>query len=103
MLAVNDGIGGDQLQRIDLVLAARQEDAIRGADALAICTEWKQFRIVDFNLLKSELSRPVIVDGRNLYDPAEVSSHGLLYYGIGRGDSHSLYADAGESHLQDVG
>ena len=90
-------------ERPDLVLAARPEDAIRGADALAICTEWKQFRIVDFDFLKSELSRPVIVDGRNLYDPAEVSSHGLLYYGIGRGDSHSLYADARESRLQDVG
>lgn len=90
-------------ERSDLVLAARPEDAIRGADALAICTEWKQFRIVDFGLLKSELSRPVIVDGRNLYDPAEVSSHGLLYYGIGRGDSHSLYTDARENRLQDVG
>ena len=79
-------------ERADLVLASRPEDAVKGADALAICTEWKQFRIVDFDFLKAELANPVIVDGRNLYDPAEVSSHGLLYYAIGRGDSHSLYA-----------
>ena len=78
--------------RPDLVLAARPEDAVSGADALVICTEWKQFRIVDFDFLKAALASPVIVDGRNLYDPAEVSSHGLLYYAIGRGDSHQLYS-----------
>ena len=42
---------------------------MKGADALVICTEWKEFRIADFGLLKAELSRPVIFDGRNLYDP----------------------------------
>jgi UDPglucose 6-dehydrogenase len=82
--------------RADLVLVSRPEDAVKDADALAICTEWKQFRVVDFNFLKTELASPVIVDGRNLYDPAEVSSYGLLYYAIGRGDSHSLYAAAGK-------
>ena len=82
--------------RADFVLVSRPEDAVKDADALAICTEWKQFRVVDFNFLKTELASPVIVDGRNLYDPAEVSSHGLLYYAIGRGDSHSLYAAAGK-------
>ena len=82
--------------RADFVLVSRPEDAVKDADALAICTEWKQFRVVDFNFLKTELASPVIVDGRNLYDPAEVGSHGLLYYAIGRGDSHSLYAAAGK-------
>ena len=78
--------------RADLVLVPRQEDALEGADALAICTEWKQFRVVDFDRLKATLRSPVIVDGRNLYDPAEVRGSGLLYYAIGRGDSHSLHA-----------
>ncbi len=80
--------------RADFKLASRPEEAVKGADALAICTEWKQFRIVDFDFLKSTLSNPVIVDGRNLYDPEEVTSHGLLYYAIGRGDSHALYKNA---------
>jgi UDPglucose 6-dehydrogenase len=78
-------------KRGDLELVARQEDALDGADALAICTEWRQFRIVDFGRLKAALGSPVIVDGRNLYDPAEVGRNGLLYYAIGRGDSHSLH------------
>ena len=78
--------------RADLALVAHQEAALEGADALAICTEWKQFRVVDFGRLKATLLSPVIVDGRNLYDPAEVNGSGLLYYAIGRGDSHSLHA-----------
>jgi UDPglucose 6-dehydrogenase len=77
--------------RDDLVLVSRQEDAAEGADALAICTEWKQFRIVDFDRLKKQLRQPIIVDGRNLYEPSTVRRHGLLYYAIGRGDSTSLH------------
>ncbi|MHA6689577.1 UDP-glucose dehydrogenase family protein [Devosia sp. A449] len=71
-----------------------QEDAVQGADALAICTEWKQFRIVDFDWLKSTLKHPIIVDGRNLYEPTALREHGLLYYAVGRGDSSSLYRGA---------
>lgn len=78
--------------RDDFTLVERQEDAVTGADALVICTEWKQFRIIDFSWLKSQLKAPVIVDGRNLYDPAELRKHGLLYYAVGRGDSTSLFS-----------
>ena len=81
--------------RADLVLADSKEEALKGADALVICTEWKQFRIVDFGKLKAELANPVVVDGRNLYDPAEAAAGGLLYYAIGRGESHSLHKAAG--------
>ena len=80
--------------RADLVLADSKEAALKGADALAICTEWKQFRIVDFGRLKAELANPVVVDGRNLYDPAEAAAGGLLYYAIGRGESHALHKAA---------
>src|SRR5690606_28960620 len=73
--------------RDDLVLAECQEDALQGADALVICTEWKQFRVVDFDMLKATLHNPVVVDGRNLYDPEDASSRGLLYYAVGRGES----------------
>ncbi len=79
--------------RPGLVFCAQQEEAVTGADALVICTEWKQFRIVDFKELKSELKSPIIVDGRNLYEPAELRENGLLYYAIGRGDSVSLFGD----------
>lgn len=78
--------------RGDLVLVSQPMEATNGADALVICTEWKQFRIADFSAIKAALAAPVIVDGRNLYDPAEVRSHGLLYYAVGRGDSLGLHA-----------
>lgn len=73
--------------RDDLELVATKEQAIGAADALVICTEWKEFRAVDFTQLRNELRRPVVVDGRNLYSPEEASAAGLLYYGIGRGES----------------
>lgn len=64
-----------------------REDVLQGADALVICTEWKQFRTVDFSWLKAQLNSPVVVDGRNLFDPQAVKAAGLMYYAIGRADS----------------
>jgi UDPglucose 6-dehydrogenase len=58
--------------------------ALEGADALAIVTEWKEFRSPDFQRIKQLLRTPAIFDGRNLYDPAEVRQNGLEYYPIGR-------------------
>ena len=73
--------------RADLVLCEHPYDALDGADALAILTEWKAFRSPDFARIRSALATPVIFDGRNLYDPAAVEEAGLAYYGIGRGRS----------------
>lgn len=67
-------------------------DALKGADALAIVTEWQEFRSPDFELIKRELRNPVIFDGRNIYDPNFVKRFGLSYYGIGRGDSVATVA-----------
>lgn len=73
--------------RDDLALVEHQDEAVAGADALVICTEWKQFRTVDFKRLKSRLAHPVVVDGRNLFDPRAVKGAGLMYYAVGRADS----------------
>ncbi|WP_199610690.1 UDP-glucose dehydrogenase family protein [Flocculibacter collagenilyticus] len=70
--------------RSDLVLMGTKEAALTGADALVICTEWQSFRAPDFDLIKTELSLPIIFDGRNLYDPARMESKGFTYYAIGR-------------------
>jgi UDPglucose 6-dehydrogenase len=67
------------------VLAKNAYDAARGADALAIVTEWQEFRSPDFERLRELLKAPVIFDGRNLYDPAMVSRFGFTYYAVGRG------------------
>ena len=74
-------------EREDLVLAGNAYEAVEGADALAIVTEWKEFRSPDFDLLRERLVTPVIFDGRNLYDPGMVERFGLAYYAIGRGRS----------------
>lgn len=58
--------------------------AAAGADALVLVTEWSEFRNPDFVSLKETLRRPLLVDGRNIYDPAEVRSFGFEYHGIGR-------------------
>ena len=62
-------------------------EALKGADALLIVTEWQEFRSPDFDLIKQELTDPVIIDGRNIYDPHLLQSMGISYYGIGRGHS----------------
>jgi len=60
-------------------------EAAEGADALAIATEWQEFRSPDFERLRELLKAPIIFDGRNLYDPAVLGRFGFTYYGIGRG------------------
>ena len=67
-----------------LRFATSPEDALTGADALVIVTEWKEFRSPDFESIKATLHHPVIYDGRNLYEPAQVRDAGLEYFGIGR-------------------
>jgi len=67
-----------------LVLARNAYEAAEGADALAIVTEWQEFRSPDFERLKQLLKNPLIFDGRNLYDPAMVGRFGLTYHAIGR-------------------
>ncbi|MGA7296577.1 MAG: UDP-glucose/GDP-mannose dehydrogenase family protein [Rhodanobacteraceae bacterium] len=73
--------------RDDLVLCQDPTSALEGADALAVVTEWKQFRSRDFSGIAALLKNPVIFDGRNLYDPEVVEAAGIAYYGIGRGRS----------------
>jgi UDPglucose 6-dehydrogenase len=71
--------------RAGIVLAKTAYDAAQGADALAIVTEWQEFRSPDFERLKQILKNPVIFDGRNLYDPGTAGRFGITYYAIGRG------------------
>jgi UDPglucose 6-dehydrogenase len=87
-----DPVAAVEAQRIyagkaGFTLAKNAYEAARGADALAIVTEWREFRSPDFERLKEILKSPVIFDGRNLYDPAMVSRFGLTYHAIGRGKS----------------
>ena len=69
------------------MLCTSAASALEGADALAVVTEWKEFRSPDFSRLHAALGDAVVFDGRNLYEPEEVEAAGLAYYGIGRGRS----------------
>ncbi|MBX2809998.1 MAG: UDP-glucose/GDP-mannose dehydrogenase family protein [Cellvibrionaceae bacterium] len=82
----------DECQRLygseqKLSLAGTKEAALRGADALVICTEWQHFRAPDFDVIQAEIAHTVIFDGRNLYSPQRMQARGIAYYGIGRGKS----------------
>jgi len=68
-----------------LSFAASQSEALTGADALLVVTEWKEFRNPDFEHILATLKQPLIFDGRNIYDPVLMRTLGLEYHGIGRG------------------
>ena len=59
-------------------------EAATGADALLILTEWEEFAALDLSRLRKLLKYPIVIDGRNLYDPATMSEHGFSYYSVGR-------------------
>jgi UDPglucose 6-dehydrogenase len=70
-----------------ITYAKTNYDALAGADALVIVTDWNEYRFPDFAKIKSALKRPVVIDGRNLYDPAKMEQLGFTYRSIGRGRS----------------
>lgn len=84
-----DPVAMEEAQRIygdrqDLNYADTPLDALDHADALIVVTEWKVFKSPDFNAIKSRLKTPIIFDGRNLFEPADIRLLEFEYYGIGR-------------------
>ncbi len=74
-------------EREDLKLVTCKNDALEGADALVVVTEWQDYRVLDLEKLGERLHDRVVFDGRNLFDPAHLHDAGLTYYGIGRGQA----------------
>jgi UDPglucose 6-dehydrogenase len=88
-VAAYDPVAMDEARRLlpeaaTLRYAASPLDAVQGADALAIVTEWREFRSPDFEGMKAAMRAPVIFDGRNLYEPADIRAEGFEYHAIGR-------------------
>ena len=69
--------------------ASSNYDALEGADALVVVTDWNEYRHPDFGRIKSTLRKPIIVDGRNLYDATKMHSLGFTYLSIGRGSARA--------------
>jgi UDPglucose 6-dehydrogenase len=67
-----------------IVYCARSYEALEAADALVIVTEWNDFRHPDFERMKKLLKRPLVIDGRNIYDPEKMQQFGFEYHSIGR-------------------
>lgn len=89
-LRAYDPVAMDEARRVlgdvpGLSFASSQAEALAGADALVIVTEWKEFRNPDFDAMKAALKEPLVFDGRNLYDPAYLKALGFDYRAIGRG------------------
>jgi len=74
--------------RSDLKLCDSKNDALQGADALIVATEWQQFKSLDTEELKTILAAPVVFDGRNQYEPDEMQAAGFDYYCVGRPDTN---------------
>ncbi len=85
-----DPVAMDEARRLypdrksQLLLMGTAQDALYGADALVINTEWREFRSPDWEGVKETLSKPLVFDGRNMYDPATLASYGISYACIGR-------------------
>jgi UDPglucose 6-dehydrogenase len=69
----------------EVEMAATPYQLAEGADALVVCTEWNEFKQLDFERVRASMRQPVLIDGRNLYEPAEMVRLGFRYRGIGRG------------------
>jgi len=81
-----EAMGEARKQMGDIITYAESSaEALDGADALLVVTEWNEFRSPDFDAMKARMARPVIFDGRNIYDPTELAALGFEYYCIGRG------------------
>jgi UDPglucose 6-dehydrogenase len=73
-------------ERPNLTFCSSANEALDSADALVLVTEWQEFRSPDFTEMKTLLASPVVVDGRNVFDPETMRTHGFSYYAVGRGD-----------------
>ena len=69
----------------DIDYAEDAYELAAGCDALLVVTEWNQFRDLDLERIKMDMNAPILIDGRNLYDPQKVKRLGFLYDGVGRG------------------
>jgi UDPglucose 6-dehydrogenase len=78
-MRIAKGIFGSKIS-----FASNAYDAVKGADALAIVTEWNEFRRPDFARIRSLMRSPIVFDGRNLFAPAQMKQNGFTYYSIGR-------------------
>jgi len=97
-IVAHDPVGAPHVKRLPIgkkiAFAADPYDAVRGADAALLVTEWNEYRTLEFRKLKKLLRRPVLLDLRNIYDADEARAAGLTYVGVGQGTPPAAKARA---------
>jgi UDPglucose 6-dehydrogenase len=86
-IAAYDPAAGDRAREVltsNVGFVNSPYEAAAGADALLILTEWEEFSALDLDRLQKQLKYPIVIDGRNLYDPETMAAHGFTYYSVGR-------------------
>lgn len=87
----------------DLRLVESAYELAEGADALVVCTEWNEFKQIDFARIKQTMKLPIIVDGRNIYEPDIMQNLGFIYRGVGRGSSfNNGHEDGHDAIAQEI-
>jgi UDPglucose 6-dehydrogenase len=79
------GMPGAKKEIPEIEMAENAYDLVQGCDAVIVCTEWNEFKHLDLQRLAPAMRQPVIIDGRNIYDPMLMAAHGFRYLGVGRG------------------
>jgi UDPglucose 6-dehydrogenase len=74
----------------EVTYCATAYDVAKEADALLLVTEWNEFKQLNWERIRGFMRQPIVVDGRNLYDPAEMAGRGFVYWGVGRGTQPTL-------------
>jgi UDPglucose 6-dehydrogenase len=105
LLALQQDLGSDHSILENFSLAPTDMQALEGADALMVLTEWKNFHNPDFAAMKAVMNKPFILDGRNLYNPEALSELGIAYQGVGRRNDLAQCLDFSsdlETHTQGI-
>ena len=82
-LMINRGIAPKKIHTIHTLVSKDIYDVVLNADALLVLTEWKQFRIPSWGVVRKSMNTPLVIDGRNIYDPVDLINNGFMYYKIG--------------------
>ena len=77
-------MGKDNSRCFGIETSAAAYDAVLDADALLLVTEWKEFRLPGWGVIKKAMKRPLVIDGRNIFDTEELNENGFEYHCIGK-------------------
>jgi UDPglucose 6-dehydrogenase len=83
----------------EVTFCATAYDVAKEADALLVVTEWNEFKQLNWEKIRGFMRQPIVIDGRNLYDPDEMAARGFVYWGVGRGVQPSMAATQGEDAI----